>query len=444
MALQGRTLEARRCQKAPPRRIINYVVAGSVATSKHSRPPADRVRGRLSATSHERAEQRAHDDQGGDRDPPPEARPGPAVDGVPHDREPTHDDRRVHEVEWIGRSTDRQREDQPGERGRGREEQLDEDDAVDQEPRWIVPAAGQRPGRDHHERRGHGQPGEQRVNGRHQTHGNAAATRSPARASRSSLRPLAGWIAISLISGAFVAALAPQFVASPTVAQSGNTVTNDAATLYLQNCASCHGAQGQGTSAGPSLRGVGAAAADFYLSTGRMPLGAPGQRPIRQTPKFNQEQIAGLVAYVASFGGGPAIPQVATGGDVHRGFELYNANCAACHAATGAGNAVGGGFFAVGLSQATDQQIGEAMLAGPGVMPKFAITGADRDSLVAYIRYLRTAPTPGGAPIGGIGPVAEGFVAVVIGLSAFVLAAVFVGRRRGDTTIAEGGAGEPT
>jgi ubiquinol-cytochrome c reductase cytochrome c subunit len=120
---------------------------------------------------------------------------------------------------------------------------------------------------------------------------------------------------------------------------------------------------------------------------------------------------------------------VTGGGDVHRGFELYNANCAACHAATGAGNAVGGGFFAVGLGRATDQQIAEAMIVGPGVMPNFSMNDADRQAIIAYVRYLRTAPTPGGAPIGGIGPVAEGFVAVVIGLSALVLVAVFVGRR---------------
>ena len=235
-----------------------------------------------------------------------------------------------------------------------------------------------------------------------------------------------------MLGVALVAMTAPSLIATPATAQTADTVTNDAATLYLQNCASCHGPQGQGTSAGPSLVGAGAAAADFYLRTGRMPLGAPGQQPIRQTPKFDETQIQALVAYVASFGAGPAVPQVTAGGDIHRGFELYNANCAACHAATGAGNAVGGGFFAVGLGKATDREIAEAMLVGPGVMPNFSMSDTDRDALIAYINYLRTAPTPGGAPIGGIGPVAEGFVAVVIGLSALVLVVVFVGRRQRD------------
>jgi ubiquinol-cytochrome c reductase cytochrome c subunit len=242
---------------------------------------------------------------------------------------------------------------------------------------------------------------------------------------------VAGWVAALVVLAGVVVVAASPLIPAAVVAQT-NTVQNDPATLYLQNCASCHGPQGQGTDAGPSLVNAGAAAADFYLRTGRMPLGAPGQQPIRQAPKFDETQIQALVAYVASFGAGPEVPQVTTGGDVHRGFELYNANCAACHAATGAGNAVGGGFFAVGLGRATDQQIAEAMLVGPGVMPRFAMSDPDRDALIAYVDYLRTAPTPGGAPIGGIGPVAEGFVAVVIGLSALVLVAIFVGRRRPD------------
>jgi ubiquinol-cytochrome c reductase cytochrome c subunit len=186
---------------------------------------------------------------------------------------------------------------------------------------------------------------------------------------------------------------------------------------------------GEGAAAGPSLIGVGAASADFYLRTGRMPLGAPNQRPVHQDPLFSEDEIAALVAHVASFGEGPDIPQVSAGGDVREGWRLYQANCAACHAATGAGNAVGGGFYAYGLSDATPVEIAEAMIVGPGVMPQFEFSPEQRDAIIAYVDYLRTAPTPGGAPIGGIGPVAEGFVAVAVGLVALVLVARFVGRR---------------
>jgi ubiquinol-cytochrome c reductase cytochrome c subunit len=175
---------------------------------------------------------------------------------------------------------------------------------------------------------------------------------------------------------------------------------------------------------------VGAASVDFYLSTGRMPLGAPGQRPQRQDPVYSEDQIRALTEYVVGFGGdGPDIPQVREGGEVHRGWELYTANCAACHAATGSGNAVGGGNVAYGLGNATDVQIAEAMLIGPGAMPRFNFEPDDRDAIIAYVEFLRDEPAYGGAPIGGFGPVAEGFVAVVIGLTLLVLVARFVGRR---------------
>lgn len=200
--------------------------------------------------------------------------------------------------------------------------------------------------------------------------------------------------------------------------------------LYVANCAACHGASGDGTESGPSLRAAGAAAADFYLRTGRMPLSAPGQRAVRQDPVFDEAEIQALVAYVASLGDGPGIPQVAQGGDLRRGWELYTANCAACHAVTGAGNAIGGGFVAVGLARAQTQEIAEAVVIGPGAMPVFGFSDEELADLIAYITWLRTAPSPGGAPIGGTGPVAEGFIGVAIGLPLLVLAAMFVARTR--------------
>ena len=230
----------------------------------------------------------------------------------------------------------------------------------------------------------------------------------------------AGVLAISVISGP---------VTPATAAEEGGPVRELGASLYLQNCASCHGAQGEGAEAGPSLIGVGAASADFYVRTGRMPLGAPGQQPQRADPVFNEGEIQAIVAFVAALGEGPGIPQVGAGGDLQRGWELYTANCAACHAATGAGNAVGGGFAAVGLGQATPVQVAEAMIIGPGVMPRFQWEQADQDAIIAYVEYLRNSPSPGGAPLGGFGPVGEGFVAVVVGLTLMVLVARFVGRR---------------
>ena len=43
---------------------------------------------------------------------------------------------------------------------------------------------------------------------------------------------------------------------------------------------------------------VGAAAADFYLTTGRMPLNNPGNQAVAHRPFFDPQQIRELVAYV--------------------------------------------------------------------------------------------------------------------------------------------------
>ncbi len=242
-------------------------------------------------------------------------------------------------------------------------------------------------------------------------------------------RAIGGWIVLLALSTAVLVGSGWAPVPAAAV-EDGEQVTGaEAEQLYLRNCASCHGPQGEGTALGPSLVGVGAASANFYLRTGRMPLGAPGQQPVRHPPVFDEAQIAALVAYVARFGDGPEIPQVAAGGDLREGWRLYTANCAACHAATGSGNAVGGDATAVGLRRADPTTIAEAIIIGPGQMPRFNFDPADRDAIVAYVEFLQQAPSPGGLAIGGFGPVAEGFVAVVIGLTMLVLSAVFVGRR---------------
>ncbi|MDQ3957694.1 MAG: c-type cytochrome, partial [Actinomycetota bacterium] len=102
--------------------------------------------------------------------------------------------------------------------------------------------------------------------------------------------------------------------------------------LFVESCASCHGIGGGGTSDGPSLLGSGAAAADFYLRTGRMPLSSSNDQAVRKDPAFSPKEIERIVAYVASLGEGPAIPSIAyETASLQRGAELYVANCAPCH-----------------------------------------------------------------------------------------------------------------
>jgi ubiquinol-cytochrome c reductase cytochrome c subunit len=204
--------------------------------------------------------------------------------------------------------------------------------------------------------------------------------------------------------------------------------------LYLRSCVSCHGVGGKGTAGYPSLIGVGAASADFYLRTGRMPLAYPSAQPPQKAPAFDDTEIRQLVAYVASLGDGPPVPDVDPDrGDIALGSELFLANCAACHNSAGVGGALSYGAHAPPLLDVDPTQIGEAMHIGPGQMPVFGPDTFDQhemDSIVAYVRYLQEPEHPGGLMIGRVGPVPEGFVAWLVGLGALILVIRWITRER--------------
>jgi len=195
--------------------------------------------------------------------------------------------------------------------------------------------------------------------------------------------------------------------------------------LYLTGCAYCHGADGGGTSQGPELRGVGAAAADFQLSTGRMPNASPDRQSVSKRSPYTRAQIDDLVAYVASLGRGPAIPDVSIPpGDLQEGGQLHLDNCAGCHSAAGNGGALSLGRDAPTLHDATPVQVAEAVRTGPGNMPVFGpetFTRKQVNSIVLYVEYLKKPENPGGLSLGLVGPITEGLVAILIGLGALML-----------------------
>src|SRR6187431_642670 len=62
--------------------------------------------------------------------------------------------------------------------------------------------------------------------------------------------------------------------------------------LFAANCATCHGMDAQGQeNVAPSLVGVGAAAVDFQVGTGRMPMQMSGPQARAKAPQFDQAQI---------------------------------------------------------------------------------------------------------------------------------------------------------
>jgi ubiquinol-cytochrome c reductase cytochrome c subunit len=216
----------------------------------------------------------------------------------------------------------------------------------------------------------------------------------------------------------------------------GAAGTSAGRALFEQGCSSCHGFDARGVSnRGPSLRGVGEQAADFYLRTGRMPLNAPGDQPLRADPRYDAAELDALVSYIGSFGG-PRVPEVdPSRGSVSDGQELFTSNCSRCHAISGQGGVVVGAE-APELTDATPTQVAEAIRVGPFVMPAFShrqLSDADVDSIARFVEEVVDHPDDqGGWGIGHIGPVPEGMVAWLLAAVALVLVARVIGERNED------------
>jgi ubiquinol-cytochrome c reductase cytochrome c subunit len=239
-----------------------------------------------------------------------------------------------------------------------------------------------------------------------------------------------GALGVALLSvGPSVAQVRP-----PTTVPGGPAEIDAGGQLFAVACTTCHGTGGEGVEdRGPSLLGVGAASADFYLSTGRMPLDRPRTQAERKRVAYSTVQIRQLVAFVASLGLGPAVPRInAAAGDLAEGNRLYANNCAPCHSSAAAGGALGHAVYAPPLNRATSVQVAEAVRIGPGAMPVFGPDTLDDEqvaSVVRYVSYLRKPDDRGGFGLGHLGPIPEGFVAWVVGLGAMLMAVRWIGTK---------------
>jgi quinol---cytochrome-c reductase cytochrome c subunit len=106
----------------------------------------------------------------------------------------------------------------------------------------------------------------------------------------------------------------------------------------------------------------------------------------------------------------------------------------------GAGSALGGENIAPSMLGVNQLDVAEAIKIGPGQMPPGGglpnYTPTDSQSIervndvAAYVEALnKDRFNRGGAPIGGKGPVPEGFVAWVIGLGLLILGIRWLGTR---------------
>ncbi|WP_053653889.1 c-type cytochrome [Streptomyces sp. MMG1121] len=253
--------------------------------------------------------------------------------------------------------------------------------------------------------------------------------------------PLAAVVVLLLAlaaTGGLYAAFAPASKAQADETSQSLTIT-EGKKLYEVGCASCHGTGGQGSSDGPSLVGVGAAAVDFQVGTGRMPAAtSQGAQVPSKKVIYNQTQIDQLAAFVASLGAGPNVPTSQQygpeGADIAKGGELFRTNCAQCHNFTGKGGALTKGKFAPSLEGVAPKHIYEAMQTGPQNMPSFpdtTMTSQNKKDIIAYLNAVNGDKTenPGGLELGGLGPVSEGLFAWIFGLGALIAVAVWVAAR---------------
>ena len=197
--------------------------------------------------------------------------------------------------------------------------------------------------------------------------------------------------------------------------------------VYGEYCARCHS-----TGLGPSLRGVGALSADFYLRTGYMPLEEIGQQPMhRDHLLLSERQIRALVAYIASFGG-PAIPRPnPSRGNLSQGQAEFTEHCAGCHQIVAQGGYVTGALPPP-LDRVNATQIAEAVRIGPYVMPRFtekAISDQELNSIVRYVEYAQHPDHPGGAGLDFLGPVPEGLITWFVAMPLVLLLCIVIGRR---------------
>jgi len=252
--------------------------------------------------------------------------------------------------------------------------------------------------------------------------------------------PLAAVVVLLLAlaaTGGLYAAFAPADKAqADETAQS--LAIDEGKKLYSVGCASCHGTGGQGTSDGPSLVGVGSAAVDFQVGTGRMPAQQPGAQVPKKKVIYSQAEIDQLAAYIASLGAGPVAPTdkdySANGADIAKGGELFRTNCAQCHNFTGKGGALTHGKFAPDLEGVDPKHIYEAMQTGPQNMPSFpdtTMTKQNKKDIIAYLDAVNGDKTesPGGLKLGGLGPVSEGLFAWIFGLGGLIAVAIWVAAR---------------
>ena len=242
-------------------------------------------------------------------------------------------------------------------------------------------------------------------------------------------------LAVALLSaGALYAVFAPQ--AQTAHAQEDPALVRQGEQLYNNACISCHGMNLQGVELrGPSLIGVGEAAVYFQVSTGRMPATRQeaqiGKKPVRFTP----QEIDALGAFVQANGGGPVVPtgslrrrrpgsrrrslpaQLRLMPQLHRTRYRTVLRASTLPPSTEVNRPAD--------LQRDDQRTAEHAQVLRRAADSAGEAGHHRLRAVG----MEQGNNPGGYSLGGFGPVPEGLISWMVGISALVGVTLWIGSK---------------
>ncbi len=230
---------------------------------------------------------------------------------------------------------------------------------------------------------------------------------------------VAGRVAEAWSAGILPQAATPASAAAQTLNQAAPSSLG--AQVFKANCSGCHGPNGSGTEAAPTLKAVNDPAfVERTVTSGR------GAMP-SFAGRLSGSEISAVAEYVAA----EATIQL-SGGDLSRGGSLYRFDCSGCHGTTGRGGAlVGAGTNAPALTGFAPSEIATAILFGPGPMPSFSMAIVDQHDLASIVQFVGTLKTPdhpGGQPLGYRGPVTEALAGAGV-LAVLVLVTVWIEKR---------------
>ena len=188
------------------------------------------------------------------------------------------------------------------------------------------------------------------------------------------------------------------------------TDVTDFETLYSENCAACHGANGQN---GPAID-LANPEYQALVDDATLRKWISGGMPGTEMPAFAQSaggmltdpQVNALIAGMRKSWWRPKVFNGATPpaytqskeGDIHNGEQSYQSRCAACH--TASPQQISSADY---LAVVCDQALRSIIIAGrpdigqpdwahlePGGKPATPLSGQDIDNIVAYLASLRT------------------------------------------------------